>query len=65
MANAVDSFGALSMYYIVATNCFLKIASCTSMIFDAWACTMFGYSLASLIMSLMLTISCLISLFFN
>ena len=61
MANASD-LSALSIYYIVVASCFLRSDSCIPMVFDACACTLSAYSLASLTMSFFIvTISFLIS----
>ena len=62
MANASELSAALSIHCIVAASCFLMSDSYIPMVFDACACTLSAYSLASLTMSFFIvTISFLIS----
>ena len=62
MENASNLFAALSMHWIVAASCFLKIVSCTPMVFDAWACFISAYSLASFIIFYFMVIISFLSL---
>ena len=56
MANASDLSAALSMHCIVVASCFFSNESYSPMDFDACACIVSAYSLASLTMSFFMVI---------